>query len=137
VTWLVEVVSHLLDIGVIREGTQLFNPSGSFQYEVAPACSGIRSLVAIFLLATVYGFFTFRSPWKRLFIMALAFPFAVLGNFLRLFMIIVTAEIGGQKWGDFVHENWITSLLPYVPAFIGFLLVGAWLEKRGAKPEKK
>lgn len=137
VTWLVEVVSHLLGIGVIREGTQLFNPTGSFQYEVAPACSGIRSLVAIFLLATVYGFFTFRSPWKRLFIMALAFPFAVLGNFLRLFMIIVTAEIGGQKWGDFVHENWITSLLPYVPAFIGFLLVGAWLEKCGAKPEDK
>lgn len=137
VTQLVAAVSHLIGIGVIRAGTQLSDPSGSFQYDVAPACSGIRSLVAIFLLATVYGFFTFRSPWKRLLMMVLAFPFAVLGNFLRLFLIIVAAEIGGQKWGDYVHDNFFISLMPYIPAFIGFLLVGSWLEKRAAKPEPK
>lgn len=137
VTRLVEGFSHLIGIGIIRSGTQLFDPSGSFQYDVAPACSGIRSLVAIFLLATVYGFFTFRSPWKRLLMMALAFPFAVLGNFLRLFLIIVAAEIGGQKWGDYVHDNFFISLMPYIPAFIGFLLVGSWLEKRDAKPKPK
>jgi hypothetical protein len=28
-----------------------------------------------------------------------------------------------------VHDNWITSLVPYVPAFLGVLLVGYWLEK--------
>lgn len=137
VTWLVEVISHFFGIGVIRAGTELFDPSGTFQYEVAPACSGIRSLVANFLLATVYAFFTFRSMWKRLFLMALAFPFAVLGNLLRLLMVIIAAEIGGQKWGDYVHENWVTSLMPYVPAFIGLFLVGRWLEKFEEKPEQK
>jgi exosortase len=129
VTWLVEVVSHFFGIDVIRAGTQLFDPSGTFQYDVAPACSGIRSLVANFLLATVYGFLTFRSTWKRLFLMALAFPFAVLGNLLRLLMVIVAAEMGGQKWGDYVHDNWITSLMPYIPAFIGLFVIGHWLEK--------
>ncbi|HEY1789576.1 MAG TPA: exosortase/archaeosortase family protein [Verrucomicrobiae bacterium] len=130
VTWLVEGVSHIFGIGVIRVGTSLIDPSGTFRYDVVAACSGIRSLVAIFLLATVYAFFTFRSPWKRLFLIALACPFAVLANMLRLLMVIVAAEIGGQTVGDWVHDDWFTSILPYVPAFIGFMLVGQWLEKQ-------
>lgn len=134
---LVEAVSHFLGIDIIRMGTQLFDPSGTFQYDVAPACSGIRSLVAIFLLATVYGFFKFQASWKRVLLMASAFPLAVLGNLLRLLMVVVVAEFGGQKWGDFVHENWITSLVPYVPAFFGLLLAGHWLEERARKAEQK
>jgi exosortase len=133
VTWLVEVISHIFGIDVIRVGTQLIDPSGSFQYDVAPACSGIRSLVAIFLLATVYAFFMFRSAWKRILLIALACPFAVLANMLRLLMVIIAAEIGGQKVGDWVHDNWFTSVLPYAPAFIGFLFVGQVLEKSEAK----
>jgi exosortase len=135
VTWLVEVISHFFGIGVIRSGTQLIDPSGAFQYDVAAACSGIRSLAANFLLATIYAFFTFRSPWKRLFIISLAVPFAILGNLLRLLMVIFAAEMGGQKWGDYVHDNFFTSLMPYAPAFIGLLLIGSWLEKHEAKAE--
>jgi len=136
VCWLVEVVSHFMGVDIIRTGTELYDPSGSFQYDVAPACSGIRSLMAIFLLATVYGFLTFRSFWKRLLLMALAFPLAVLGNLLRLLMVVIVAEIGGQKWGDFVHDNFITSLLPYVVTFLGLFLAGYWLEKSPEKMEQ-
>jgi exosortase len=134
VSWLTEKTAHyILGIDVIRAGTQLFNPSGSYGYDVAAACSGIRSLVAIFLLATIYGFFTFRSPWKRLLLMALALPFAVLGNLARMLLIIMSAELGGKEWGDYVHENWFISLVPYIPAIIGLLLVGRWLENRELK----
>ena len=133
VTWLVEIISHVFGIDIIREGTKLIDPSGSFEYDVVAACSGIRSLFAIFLLSTVYGFFTYQSAWKRLFMMALALPFAVFGNFLRLFMVIVAAEIGGKQLGDAVHDNFITSLMPYIPAFIGLFLVGNYLEKYAAK----
>ena len=136
VTRLAEMTAHLFGIDVIRIGTGLYDPLGAFQYDVAPACSGIRSLITIFLLATIYGFFAFHSAWKRLFMMALAFPLAVLGNLLRLLMIIVAAEIGGQSWGNFVHENWFTSLMPYVPAFIGLFAAGHWLEEREQKTEK-
>jgi exosortase len=136
VTWLVEMVAHVIGIGIIRQGTQLIDPSGTFQYEVAAACGGMRSLIAVFLLATVYGFATFRSPGKRIFLMALALPFAVLGNMLRLLAIIVAAEMGGQHAGDYVHEGGpfgIISLLPYVPGIVGLLWVGRCLEKREAK----
>jgi exosortase len=136
VTWLVEMVAHIVGISIIRQGTQLIDPSGTFQYEVAAACAGMRSFIAVFLLATVYGFAVFRSPGKRLLMMALALPFAVLGNMLRLLAIIVAAEMGGQQWGNYVHEGGpfgIISLLPYIPGIIGLLWVGRWLENRAAK----
>ena len=136
VTWLAEMVSHIIGIGVLRTGTQLMDPSGHFGYDVAAACSGMRSLIVIFLLATVYAFGTFPSPWKRIFLIATALPFAVLGNLLRLLCIIVAAEMGGQKWGDYVHEGGplgLISLLPYIPAFFGLFVVGNWMEKRARK----
>jgi len=134
---LVAVVSHwILGIDVMRVGTQLIDPTGAYQYDVAPACSGIRSLVAIFLLATIYGFVAFRSNWQRLLLMALAFPFAVLGNLLRMLFIIIAAEMGGQSAGNYVHESTLISLVPYVPAMIGLLWVGRWMEKRW-RPDAK
>jgi exosortase len=127
-SWLTAVTAHVVGIGVMQNGVQLIDPSGTYQYEVAAACSGIRSLIAIFLLATIYGFITFRSTWKRLFIMALAFPFAVLGNLARMLFIIIAATIGGQKWGNYVHESGIFSLVPYFPAIIGLLVIGRLME---------
>jgi exosortase len=136
VCWLVEMAAHLIGIGVIRHGTQLMDPSGNYGYEVAAACGGMRSLIAIFLLATVYAFGNFRSPGKRIFLMATALPFAVLGNLVRLLLIIVAAEMGGQPWGDYVHEGGpggLISLLPYIPGIFGLFFVGNWMEKREAK----
>ncbi len=137
VSWLVEIVSnHVLGIGVIRNGALLFDPAGQYQYEVAAACSGIRSLFVTILLATCYGFLVFRSYWKRAVVMALAVPFAVAGNFLRMMFIIVAASIWGGDAGNAVHDNGIASLLPYVPAILGLLWIGDRLE-RGEKKEAK
>ena len=136
VTWLTEITAHLFGIEVIRTGTQLMDPSGNYGYDVQAACGGMRSLIAIFLLATIYGFAMFRSPAKRIFLMALALPFSVLGNLLRLMAIIIAASLGGQSAGNYVHEGGplgIISLLPYVPAIVGLLWVGRLMEKSEAK----
>jgi exosortase len=136
--WLVEIVSHwILGIDVIRMGTQLLDPLGAYQYDVAPACSGIRSLIAIFLIATIYAFLMFRSPGKRLLLMALALPLAVLGNLARMLCIIVAAEMGGQEAGNYVHASSIFSLVPYLPIIIGLLVAGRWMEKHGGPEAEK
>jgi exosortase len=132
-SWLTAVVANLLTIPVVRVGTQLMSPDGSFQYDVAAACSGIRSLVAIFLLAVIYGFVMFRAPGKRILLMALALPLSVLGNFLRLMCIILAAEFGGQSAGNYVHESSLFSLVPYVPVILGLIFIGRWLDKKPAK----
>ena len=113
----------------------MFDPHGAYQYEVAAACSGIRSMVATFALATIYAFVKLRSPWRRLLVVFSAFPLAVASNVLRLISIIVSAEAFGQSAGNYVHKNNWLSLLPYVVAMGGIWLVGRWLrEDRTQRP---
>lgn len=132
VTWIVEhLFNDLFGVGVIRVGTQLFNPLGTYQYEVAAACGGMRSLIAIFLISVTYGFLVFRSPWKRLVMVAASLPLAVIGNVVRLSFIVAAGEIGGQQgqdWGNYVHDSGFFSMLPYVPAIIGVMYIGKYLE---------
>jgi exosortase len=120
---------NVLGIPVLQDGTRIFDSNGSFQYEVAAACSGLRSLTATLALATIYGFVTFQATWRAVLMMALAFPMAVVANVFRLTMIILAAEAFGQSAGNFVHENSILSLLPYVPAIGGILVIGYWLRE--------
>jgi exosortase len=128
------ICNDILGMSVIREGTQIFNSAHTYRYEVAAACSGLRSLIAILALATIYGFMTFETGWKRFMVVLSAFPLAVVGNVLRLLCIIIAAEMSGQAAGNYVHESAIFSLLPYVPAVIGMMLLGRWLKGRPIDP---
>ncbi len=131
---IVEFTAHnVLGIGVLRAGTQLFDSMGSYQYEVAAACSGIRSLMAIGTMATVGAFLFYRTWWRRILLMGLAIPLAVIGNSIRLLLIIVSASIWGRPAGDYVHEGGplgIISLLPYVPAVIGLMAAATYLAEK-------
>ncbi|MGE9295073.1 MAG: exosortase/archaeosortase family protein, partial [Puniceicoccales bacterium] len=85
-------IAHVLGIEVIRNGTHLISPDGTFNYDVEPACSGIRSLVALAALSLLVGYCCFRSWWRRGLLFFLAFPFAYVGNVARIFAIILAAE---------------------------------------------
>jgi exosortase len=147
VSKIVTSISHaVLGINVVRDGTRIFTPERTFEYEIAVACSGIRSLIAIFAVSTVYAFVFFKKGWKRLVLMGLAIPLAVVTNVFRMLTIVVAAEAFGQEVGTYIHEGGplrVLSLLPYVPAIGGLLLAGHWLHEpepavaQGQKVETK
>jgi len=131
------ISNYILQIDVARVGTALMDPSGAYQYDVAAACSGIRSLFATVAVAIIYAMLCFRPWWKRGVLIASAVPLAVLGNTIRMLTIIIAAEVWGQKGGAYVHEGGpygILSLLPYVAAFGGLMLIGRWLHESPARP---
>jgi exosortase len=130
---IVVFLAHLVHMDVIRQGIKLIDPKGNFEYEVAPACGGIRSLIMTGMLAIVFGFVVFKALWKRLLLIGLAIPLAVAGNVLRLFIVIVAAKMGGQATGNWVHDNSVISLLPYVPAILTLFWLGGLLEKKVPK----
>ena len=141
-TALAAAVAHLIGIGVIRQGTDLIDPSGTFRYEVAAECGGMRSVVAVVLIATVYAFAILKSPVRKTSLILSAIPFAVLGNVVRLFTIIVAAAMGGQSWGNYVHQGGplgVFSLLPYVPPILGLFWLGRRLENQEipVQPDEK
>jgi len=127
------IVTHeILGLTVIKKGTQLFDANGAYSYDVAAACSGIRSLISLLALTTIYGMITFKSNWKRILVIGMAVPLAVASNSLRLTLIVVAAEAFGQKAGDFVHE-W-SGFLTYAVAIVAMLFLGWWLREETAKP---
>jgi exosortase len=64
-------------------------------FEVAGGCSGIRSLMAMTMLAALYVHFTQRETWKQFVIFAGSIVFALVGNVARLFTVVLVA-----KWYD-------------------------------------
>lgn len=133
VTAVVEFIGkNLLFFDVVAEGTMLKNSVTGYEFEVAAACSGIRSLFGIILLAVTYGYLLFRMSWRWWAMVAAALPLAVVGNVVRLLVIIIAAELGGEKgqeWGKAAHDSSFFSLVPYVPAFLGLWYLGEWLNR--------
>jgi len=128
VSRIVEMVAHLgLAPDLIRDGTQLFDAQRTFAYEVAAACSGIRSLVALLALTTIYGFMVFKASWKRAVMMLSALPLAVLGNVVRLCFTIGVAEMFGQDAGKAVETKF--GFITFLVAFGCVFLIAHWLEK--------
>lgn len=123
------ICQNLLAIDVVSEGTSLVRLPSRYQYEVAAACSGIRSLVAVTAIAIIYAFMVFKT-WKlRLLLIGSAIPLAVIGNTFRMMVIVLAAEIWGQAAGVKAHDSTFWSMLPYVPAIFGLMFLGRWLEK--------
>jgi len=104
--WVVDAstaLAHLAGIGVLRNGTQLLAPDGSYDYDVAAACSGVRSLTALAALSLLTGYVRFR-PWGvRLGFLVLSLPLVFAGNVARIAAIILSAQAGGRVWGDRAH----------------------------------
>lgn len=134
VSQMVALVGQVMGIDVVRDGTRLLGGEGRFEYDVAAACSGIRSLIATVAIATIYAFTAFRQPWKRLVLLASALPLAVAGNVFRMLIIVLAGEWRGQAAGAYVHESSFWGLLPYLPPIIGMLLLGRWMGEEDPDP---
>lgn len=126
--------NNVLGLNIIREGNLLFNSAHTYSYEVAAACSGLQSLIAIFALATVIAFLFLKKGWKRSVMIASALPLAIIANVVRLMDIIIAAELYGQNGGNFVHNNEYLNAVPYVPAILGLILLGRWLQEPEVEP---
>ncbi len=121
----VSVCNGVLDMGVLREGTQLFNAQKQYRFEVAAACSGIHSLTAMVLLTVTFAFLNFHSGWRRALLIASAIPLAVLGNILRLITVIVVSDTLGEAAGVKIENRFgfVTFLFGLLSVFtLGYLL---------------
>ncbi len=102
----------LAGVPVLRDGNVIQLPA--MQLEVAEACSGIRSLLSLFTLSVIYGYFIERT-WTRRVILAIAsLPIAVAANVLRIFGTGLCVQYWNpDKAQGFFHEfsGWLMFLV--------------------------
>lgn len=115
----------LLNMGgvhVERNGAQIFSvPHGRFQLEVADACSGINSLIALVTLATIFGYVTRQRQWQRWVLVGSAVPLAMFGNLVRVMSSAVVGHLMGQEAVG-VFDKFSTFLV-FIPAIALMLAV--------------
>ncbi len=125
------VATNVLQLEIIREGTLIFDADRSFQFDVAPACSGIRSLITLFALTTIYGFTTFETTWRRAVMMFSSVPLAVLGNVLRITTVVLVGDVYGQEMGKTIEQK--LGFLTFLVAIVGILVLSHFLVENRPK----
>ena len=106
ITGMVGKLAHLLGISLLAVGTTLTATDGSFNFEIAEGCSGIRSLMAMIMLTAVYVHLTQNRLWKKLLIFSCSLLFAIVGNIGRILSIVLMAKYYDPKVAAGVyHDN--------------------------------
>jgi exosortase len=95
-------ILHLTHIPVLREGNVIALAHTTL--EVTEACSGIRSLLSLFTLAILYGYFATPKNGQRILIAFSSVPIAIIANGLRVAGTGIAAQyVGPAAATGFFH----------------------------------
>jgi len=111
-------------VPVLQEGNIIRLPAMAL--EVAEACSGIRSLMSLFTVAVLFGYFSERRTLNRVLLALASVPIAVAVNVAR----IVGTGLCVQYWDPekamgFFHEfsGWLMFLVSLLCLYVIHLLL--------------
>jgi len=114
-----------LGIPVFREGNLIMLAHTTL--EVAEACSGLRSLLSLLALGTVYGYFSQNVMWKRWLLVILSIPIAIIANSARVSGTGILAHYFGAEAAEgFYHtfEGWLVFVVAFVLLFMCGVILG-------------
>jgi exosortase A len=105
---LIEFGLGLTDIPHYIDALIIEIPAGTFF--VAEACAGLRFSIAALAFGALYAVVMFRSPWRRLAVLALAVVVPIIANGMRALGIILVANWLGSAEAaaaDHVIYGWV------------------------------
>jgi exosortase len=126
VTGAAQSVCGLFGIHLYRQGSTLIPVDGSFGgFDVAEGCSGIRSLMAMVMVTSIFVHLTQTVRWKQITIFSLSLFFAIIGNAGRIVSIFIVAKLFGAPFaGGSYHE--VSGYISF-PIAIGAMLGVSWV----------
>lgn len=138
IEWLA-TVTHL---PVVAQGTALLSASkgeavGSWmQLQVEGPCSGMNTLFALMFIAALFSHHTQPTNLRRWLLFMLSIPLAILGNMVRIGVLILGCRWLGQEVAVGHEQNEMTTyhllagLLVFVVAFLGLQAMSSWMHRR-------
>ncbi len=98
-------IISLIDIPALRESWLVFRlPNITLQ--VATECSGIRSSLVLFIVSLVASYMFIRNQWKRLILIVLFIPRAILRNAVRVATIAtLCVKMGPEMIDSWIHHQ--------------------------------
>lgn len=115
-------------IPVYREGQQFVIPSGS--WSVVEACSGIRYLMASFMVGTLFAYLNYRSASRRLIFVIVSIVVPIVANWVRAYVIVMLGHLSNNEiatGADHLIYGWV---------FFGIVILGMFfIGARWSEPE--
>lgn len=119
-------------IPVYREGLQFVIPSGN--WSVVEACSGVRYLIASFMVGSLFAYLNYQSTRRRVVFMLVSLAAPVVANWLRAYLIVMLGHVSGNKLAagaDHLVYGWVFFGLIIM---VMFMIGARWSEPDPAPP---
>ncbi len=121
---------QVVGVPAVRQGNVIVLPD--YRLEVAEACSGLRSLVTLMALTSLYGYLRLPGKVVPVILFLATFPIAIATNIFR----VVTTALGAYTIStslaeSFLHE--VSGAMVFISALILVIILGAilqWAKKR-------
>jgi len=140
---LVSIVSAklipLAGVAVYREGNILYVSTGPLAVE--EACSGMRSIMALLALSSLFAYMMYKNHVKQWLLVAFALPVAIVTNVIRVTVTGIMAHYWGKEFAEgILHESF--GGLVFVIAFGLLFLVSKLLDlifpvQRASNPQEE
>lgn len=115
--WTADFVVYALQltgVPVLREGLQFVIPTG--RWSVIDECSGVRYLMASFMVGSLFAYLNYSSYKRRAAFMAVALVAPIIANWVRAYIIVMLGHLSGNKIAagvDHILYGWV---------FFGFVI---------------
>jgi exosortase A len=119
-------------IPVYREGLFFVIPSGN--WSVIDECSGVRYLIASFMVGTLFAYLNYRSYKRRAIFMAVAIATPIVANWLRAYIIVMMGHFSDNKLATGVDHLLYGWVFFGIVIFIMFAIGMRWSEPEDAMP---
>lgn len=86
---------QITGVPVYREGLQFIIPTGS--WSVVEACSGVRYLIASFMVGTLFAYLNYRSTRRRLVFVAVSIAVPIVANWVRAYLIVMLGHLSNNR----------------------------------------
>lgn len=108
-------VLNQLGFSAIRDGSII--KLHSAYVIVDDICSGLRSLISLTALGSIFAYWMKGPMYKRLLLWVFAIPIAIITNAMRIIFLSVIAEIWGPQYAvGLIHD--VSGFMVFVLAFI-------------------
>lgn len=118
----------LFGVDTYLQGTNIRSTEGHWDaFNIAGGCSGMRSLMALIMLAAAWVYLSDLKFWKKCVLFLSAIPLAVLGNGVRIASIVVLAEYGDAQFASKTWHDWSGLLFFFPICLVGLAAVHSLL----------
>lgn len=114
---------------IVLSGNEIYSASNDWNFDIAEGCSGIRSVMALVMFSAIYAYYSQDKLWKKAVLFSMSIPLAMVANYVRVFSILVLAEMGFENFAAGFYHDWAVFFFFFPIALAGLFLTDKLLNR--------